>query len=86
MLIDVGKLTKAIGVAGVAAGVVFLSKSENREKVKKEFGKLVAEKDSAYVKKLGKPGTVDDAKMVDEGALTSVQYYNKLQEEEGKEE
>lgn len=41
-------------------------------------------KDESYLKKLGKPGTIgniEDAKMVDEGAMTSIQYYNKLQEE-----
>ncbi|GGN51810.1 hypothetical protein [Oceanobacillus indicireducens] len=82
-----GKLTKSLGIAGAALGVAYLSKSENREKVKKLIG---LDKDSqSYVKKLGRPGAVgaaDDAKMVDEGALTSVQYYNKLQEEEEEEE
>lgn len=90
-LIFMGKLTKTIGIAGAAAsaaaGVVFLSKSENREKLKTQMEKLVGQDNFPYVKKLGRPGAVgavDDAKMVDEGALTSVQYYNKLQEEAGK--
>ena len=42
-----------------------------------------------YMNKLGRPGAVgalEDAKMVDEGALTSIQYYNKLQEEVEEEE
>lgn len=84
-----GKLTKTIGIAGAAAGIAFLSKSENREKLKTQIGKLVGEENLPYVKKLGRPGAVgavEDAKMVDEGALTSVQYYNKLQEESEKEE
>ena len=95
MLISMGKLTKTIGIAGAAAGaaagVAYLAKSENREKVKTQIEKLVGEENFAYVKKLGRPGAVgavDDAKMVDEGALTSVQYYNKLQDdtEEDKDE
>ena len=91
------KLTKTIGIAGAAAGAavgaVFLSKSENREKVKEQLGKLVGkdegEDNQDYVEKLGRPGAygeTEDAKMVDEGALTSVQYYNKLQEEEEEKE
>jgi hypothetical protein len=83
-----GKIKKTLGIAGAAgavAGAAYLSKSENREKVKK----LVGLGDQSYVKKIGRPGAVgakDDAKMVDEGALTSVQYYNKLQEAQSKEE
>ena len=41
--------------------------------------------DEEYLQRLGKPGVtghMEDAKMVDEGALTSIQYYNKLQEKE----
>jgi hypothetical protein len=83
-----GKLSKSIGIAGAvagAAGAAFLSKSKNREKVKR----LVTGGDKAYVKKLGRPGAYsepEDAKMVDEGALTSVQYYNKLQDDPEKAE
>lgn len=93
MLIRMGKLTKTIGIAGAAAGAaagaVYLSKSENREKMVTQLEKLVGKENKEYIKKLGRPGAygeTDDAKMVDEGALTSVQYYNKLQEEEEEEE
>ena len=97
MLIRLAKLTRTIGIAGAAAGaavgVAFLSKSENREKLKTQLEKLVGKEnendDDDYIEKLGSPGAVgatEDAKMVDEGALTSVQYYNKLQEEEVEEE
>lgn len=34
-----GKLSKVLGVAGVAAGATYLSKSENREKLKKQLNK-----------------------------------------------
>lgn len=80
-----GKLKKTLGIAGAAAGaavgVAYLSKSENREKVKKIVG--LGNESDPYFKKIGRPGAVgatDDAKMVDEGALTSVQYYNELQD------
>lgn len=75
-----GKLSKAIGVAGVVAGAAYLSKSENRENVKKQINKVITKVNPQYTKKLGKPRDIQDAAMVDEGALTSVQYYNELQE------
>lgn len=75
-----GKLTKVVGLAGAAAGAVYLSKSENREMVKSQLNKAMKSLNSTYVKDLGKPTETDDAKMVDEGAMTSVQYYNELQE------
>lgn len=75
-----GKLTKAIGVAGAVAGVAYLSKSENRDKVKVQMNKVISKLNSEYVKELGKPVEIADANMVDEGAMTSVQYYNELQE------
>lgn len=87
------KVTKTIGIAGVAAGAaagaMYLSKSENRSKLKQQIEKIVGKENSDFVKKLGRPGAqgaTDEAKMVDEGALTSVQYYNELQEETGKDE
>ncbi len=49
-----------------------------------DMERSVSLKDESYLKKLGKPGNIgniEDAKMVDEGAMTSIQYYNKLQEE-----
>lgn len=88
-----GKVTKTIGIAGAAAGAaagaMYLSKSENRSKLKQQIEKIVGKENSDFVKKLGRPGTqgaTEEAKMVDEGALTSVQYYNELQEEVGKEQ
>lgn len=75
-----GKLTKAVGVAGAVAGAAYLSKSENRDKVKIQMNKVISKLNSEYVKELGKPVEIADANMVDEGAMTSVQYYNELQE------
>ena len=90
---SMGKLTKTIGIvgaaAGAAAGAAYLSKSENRKKLKEQISNLVGEENYSYVKKLGRPGAAgeqEEAKMVDEGALTSVQYYNELQEEAEEEE
>ncbi|MBO0996031.1 hypothetical protein [Bacillus sp. SD088] len=80
-----GKFGKIIGVAGAVAGATYLSSSENREKIKSQFTKVVSKLNSSYIKDLGKPSEVEDAKMVDEGAMTSVQYYNELQEESGEE-
>lgn len=79
-LISMGKFGKIIGVAGAVAGAAYLSSSENREKIKSQFTKAVNKFNSSYLKDLGKPSELEDAKMVDEGAMTSVQYYNKLQE------
>lgn len=80
MLIIVGKLTKAIGIAGAVAGAAYLAKGENRNKVKVQLDKVINKLNSQYIKELGKPADIADAKMVDEGAMTSVQYYNELQE------
>lgn len=77
----IGKLTKAVGIARVAAGAAYLSKSENRQKVKSLLGKAFRKKDpSSYITQLGRPTDIADAKMVDEGAMTSVQYYNDLRD------
>ncbi|MBP1971781.1 hypothetical protein J2Z83_003936 [Virgibacillus natechei] len=75
-----GKITKVVGVAGAVAGAAYLSKSENRQKVKGQLDKTVKKVNSSYAKNSGKPSDIDDAKMVDEGAMTSVQYYNRKQE------
>lgn len=75
-----GKFIKAVGAAGVVAGSVYLSKSENRKKVKGHLSKVVNNLNTSYVKNLGKPTDIEDSEMVDEGALTSVRYYNKLQQ------
>ncbi len=71
-----GKIGKIIGVAGAVAGVVYLANSDNREKIKQQFTKF----NESYLKGLAKPSEAEDAKMVDEGAMTSVQYYNDVQE------
>lgn len=77
-----GKFKKIVGVAGVAAGVAYFSKKENRNKLKKQLDHTIsAFRNKSNVKELGKPEDIADAKMVDEGAMTSVQYYNELQEE-----
>lgn len=98
----VSKLSKAVGVAGAAATAAYLSKKENREKVKNEFDKakqnpqkyynnisskakqqiekIQSKLDPKYKKNLGKPADLEESDMVEEGALTSVQYYNELQE------
>lgn len=98
------KLSKVAGVAGAVATATYLSKKENREKVKSEINKAkedpknyyndisvkakeqidrVQQKiNPKYKKSLGKPSDLEDSDMVEEGALTSVQYYNKLQEKE----
>lgn len=81
-----GKLTKTLGAVGVVAGAAYLAKEENREKVKQQVNKTIkklkSSSDQSYIKNLGKPKDARDAEMVDEGAMTSVQYYNKLQENE----
>lgn len=77
-----GNLKRAVGAAGVAASVAYLSKKDNRQKLKVQFDQLMSKiKKTSTTRKLGKPVDIDDAKMVDEGAMTSVQYYNELQEE-----
>lgn len=76
------KRTKIIGVAGVAAGAVYLSQSENRQKLKQLLDKVLNKNaSSSGVEKLGRPSGPADADMVDEGAMTSVQYFNELQQE-----
>lgn len=69
-VIIVEKQPKSIGIEKEAIATALLSNED-------------------YMNKLGRPGAVgalEDAKMVDEGALTSIQYYNKLQEEVEEEE
>ncbi|MGK7377309.1 hypothetical protein ACSFXN_05670 [Planococcus sp. 1R117A] len=75
-----GKITKLVGVAGAVAGSAYLAKSENRKKVKGQLNKAVEKLNTKYVRNLGKPSDIPDAEMVDEGAMTSVQYYNRLQQ------
>lgn len=80
-----GKFGKILGVAGAVAGAAYLSNSENREKVKKHWESTIHKINPAYLKNLAKPKDMEDAKMVDEGAMTSVQYYNETQEDSDKE-
>ncbi len=75
-----GKFTKVIGAASVVAGTAYLAKSKNRKKLKGHLNRTMKNINTQYVKELGKPTDIDDSEMVDEGALTSVQYYNDLQQ------
>ncbi len=82
-----GKFTKVISAAGIVAGSVFLANKDNRRKIKEQMQKTMTKlkasnEDSNYVTKLGKPADTEDAAMVDEGAMTSMQYYNVMQEKE----
>jgi len=80
-----GKLKIAIGAAGIAASVAYLSKKDNRSKLKSQLDQLLSKLNTkSTMKEAGKPVDIDDAKMVDEGAMTSVQYYNEWQEEKAK--
>ncbi len=83
---SMGPLVLGIGIAGVS----YLSSKENRDKVKHVYFKV---KDKIVdiwckhdpsncdelIEKAGNPDPYDieDNKMVDEGALYSVKYYNK---------
>ena len=79
------KLKIAIGAAGIAASVAYLSDKENRSKLKKQIDQIVSKFNAkSNRRERGKPVDIADAKMVDEGAMTSVQYYNKWQEEKTK--
>lgn len=84
-----GKVTKLIGAAGVLAGAAYLSKENNRKKVKRGLDKAVYKATSwtsdPYLLHLGKPDEEQDANMVDEGAMTSVLYYNELRDDAAKE-
>ena len=82
-----GRKTKLVSAVGLVAGVLYLTK--NKETVKKgidkgidlavsQVGKWTSD---PYVKKLGRPDDLRDSNMVDEGAMTSVQYYTDLRED-----
>ncbi len=83
-----GKVTKLIGAAGILAGAAYLSKEENQKTVKRGVDKVIKKAstwtDDPYMIQLGKPDEEHDANMVDEGAMTSVLYYNELREEASK--
>lgn len=76
-----GNMSKIVGAAGAVVGTLYLSKSENRKKVKGQLNKAKKKLSTRYIKNLGKPADIDHSEMISEGAMTSVQYYNNLQQE-----
>src|SRR5690625_2426195 len=54
--------------------------SDVSSKAKQQIEKIQSKLDPKYKKILGKPTDLEESDMVEEGALTSVQYYNELQE------
>lgn len=62
-------LKKAVGIAGITVGAAYLWNKANKSKLEQRR----------------KPADLQDSDMVEEGALTSVQYYNELQEKRQKE-
>lgn len=75
------KRTKFIIGAGLAAGVLYATKSENRQMILEQLeGAVNKWTDDEYIINLGKPDEVRDANMVDEGAMTSVLYYYELRD------
>lgn len=77
------KRTKLIIGAGLAAGVLYASKTETRQLV---LGAVQKWTDDDYIINLGKPNEARDANMVDEGAMTSVLYYNELRDKASEQE
>ncbi|RIW37245.1 hypothetical protein D3H55_04170 [Bacillus salacetis] len=76
-------IRKTLLMSAAAAGGAYLSKKENRAKVKGMIGNLRDQwkngsKDSGSFEKAGNPHPhdVEDNTMVSEGAQTSVHYYN----------
>lgn len=79
------KRTKLIIGAGLAAGVLYASKTENRQFVIGQVADTINKwTDDDYIINLGKPENVRDANMVDEGAMTSVQIYYDLRDKANK--
>ena len=75
------KRTKFIVGAGLAAGVLYATKTENRQMILGQIENVVNKwTDDEYIINLGKPDEARDANMVDEGAMTSVLYYNELRD------
>lgn len=72
-----GKVTKLIGTAGIITGAAIFAKKENRKKLVKSIKKLKP----SYAKNAVTPEDIQDANMVNEGAMTSIMYYNHIQEE-----
>lgn len=77
------KRTKFIIGAGLAAGALYASKTETGELIKGAVNKWT---DDDYIINLGKPDEARDANMVDEGAMTSVLYYNELRDKASEQE
>lgn len=81
-----GRKTKLVSAVGLVAGVLYLTK--NKEMVRKGIDKgidiAVSQvgkwTNDPYIKNLGRPEDLRDSNMVDEGAMTSVQYYYDLRE------
>ncbi|CAD2071405.1 hypothetical protein GCM10007275_15030 [Jeotgalicoccus coquinae] len=77
------KRTKFIIGAGLAAGALYASKTETGQLIKGAMNKWT---DDDYIINLGKPNEARDANMVDEGAMTSVLYYNELRDKASEQE
>ena len=77
------KRTKFIIGAGLAAGVLYASKTEAGHLIKGAVNKWT---DDDYIINLGKPNEVRDSNMVDEGAMTSVLYYYELRDKASEQE
>lgn len=77
------KRTKFIIGAGLAAGALYASKTETGQLIKGAMNKWT---DDDYIINLGKPNEVRDSNMVDEGAMTSVLYYNELRDKASEQE
>lgn len=77
------KRTKFIIGAGLAAGALYASKTETGQLIKGAVNKWT---DDDYIINLGKPNEARDANMVDEGAMTSVLYYNELRDKASEQE
>lgn len=77
------KRTKFIIGVGLAAGALYASKTETGQLIKGAMNKWT---DDDYIINLGKPNEARDANMVDEGAMTSVLYYNELRDKASEQE
>lgn len=78
-----GKLKKVVGAAAIVAGVAFLSKGGSNRKTKEQT-KTKKQYKPSYVERVLNPSDIDDAKMVNEGAVSSIQYYNDYKEKHSK--
>lgn len=79
------KRTKLIIGAGLAAGVLYASKKETKQFILAQAASTINKwTDDDYIINFGKPENIRDANMVDEGAMTSVQYYYDLRDKANK--